>query len=94
MSIVRQYVMVAADGQADALLAALRALATAVEAIDGSEGVDLLRDIDTPARFVFVERWVSVDAHKAGAASLSKDLIGAVMAPLAAPLEGAYLAPA
>lgn len=94
MTIIRHYTMIAAEGQADTLLAALRALAAAVAGIDGSEGIDLLRDIDAPDRFVFVERWVSVEAHRAGAGALSRDLIAAVMAPLAAPLEGAYLAPA
>lgn len=94
MTVIRQYMMVAAEGKANSLLAALRTLATAVEALPGSEGVDLLRDIDRPERFVFVERWASVEAHKAGSGALSKDLIATVMAPLAAPLEGAYLAPA
>jgi quinol monooxygenase YgiN len=94
MTIIRQYTMTATDGQADTLLAALRALATAVEALPGSEGVELLRDVERAERFVFVERWASVEVHKAGAGGIPKELISAVMAPLAAPLEGAYLAPA
>jgi heme oxygenase (mycobilin-producing) len=94
VGVVRQYLMVAADGRAEELLGALRALSSAVEALPGSQGVDLLRDIDRPERFVFIERWVSMDAHKAGAGALPKALIGAVMAPLAMPLDGAYLASA
>ena len=94
MGIVRHYVMTAGEGQADTLLAALRALSPAVEAIAGSEGVELLRDADNPQRFVFIERWASVEAHKAALGTLSKDLLGAVMAPLAGPPDGSYLAPA
>lgn len=94
MAVIRQYVMVAAESRAEELLRALRSLGTAVEALSGCEGTDLLRDIDKPERFVFVEHWVSLEAHKGGAGTLSKELIDAVMAPLAAPLEGSYLAPA
>ena len=94
MPVIRQYVMVAAEGRAEELLKALRALGIAVEALSGCEGTELLRDIDKRERFVFVEHWISVEAHKGGAGGLSKELIGAVMAPLAAPLEGSYLAPA
>jgi heme oxygenase (mycobilin-producing) len=91
MTIMRQYVMIADQHQAETLLANLRSLAAAVELLDGCEGVDLLRDMDRPERFVFVERWASIAAHKNGAGALPKDLIGAVMAPLAVPLEGSYL---
>lgn len=94
MTIIRHYAMRAGDGQADALLTALHELARVVGSLEGCEGIDLLRDQDDPARFVFLERWTTADAHKAAAGKLPRELIGAVLAPLADPLEGRYLAPA
>ena len=94
MAMIRHYVMTAGNDRADELKDALFALAAAVRAIPGCEAVEVLRDADRAERFVFIERWASVDAHKQGAAALPKELMGAVMAPLAGRPEAAWLTPA
>ena len=91
MTVARHYVMTAAVGQEEALGDALRVLAAAVRPIEGCEGCELLQDVDQPARFIFIEKWASVEAHKAGGALLPKETFKPVMAALAGPPEGAYL---
>lgn len=91
MPIARHYVMQAAEGQADALGDALVALADGVNALPGCLGVDMLRDQADANRFVFIETWESVDAHKGAGAQLPKALMAPVMAALARRPDGAYL---
>lgn len=62
---------------------ALQALAAAIAAIPGCEGVELSRDTERPARFLFIERWASIEAHAAGAAVVPKATMGAIMGKLA-----------
>lgn len=91
MTVARLYRMTAAEGRADALAAALQDAARLVAAVPGSEGVEVLRDVEAPGSFVFIEKWVSVDAHKAAPGHLPKGGLDAVMAAMAGPPDGAYL---
>lgn len=91
MTIARHYVMTAAEGQDGALDTALRNLADVVRAISGCEGVEMLRDARNASRFVFIEKWESIDAHKAGAKEVPKEAFGPMMAALGASPEGSYL---
>lgn len=91
MTVARHYVMTAASGQEEVLGAALRELAAAVRLTAGCEGCELLQDTEQPARYVFIEKWASIEAHKAGGASLPKEAFKPVMAALAGPPEGTYL---
>lgn len=91
MTIARHYVMHAAEGKAAELPSAFTALVGALVGIPGFEGADLLRDVDEPARFIFIEKWSSVEAHKEGGSLLPKEAIAPLMASLAGRPEGAYL---
>lgn len=91
MTIARQYVMQAAEGQADALAAALAALADSVRGLPGSLGVELLQDRADVSRFVFIEKWESVEAHVGAGDLLPKTMMAPVMAALGAPPAGACL---
>ena len=91
MSIARLYRMTAPEGGGDALKAALEGLAAQVRPIPGCQGVELLQDVDALHCFTFIEKWDSVDAHKAGSTHLSKEALKPVMGALAGPPEGAYL---
>ena len=91
MTIARHYRMDAAEGKAAALLAALQALAAALQRADGFEGADLLRDIDRPDRFVFIEKWASVDAHKAAGPHIPEHVVAPLMEALAGEPDGSYL---
>ena len=91
MTVARHYVMQAAEGKATALLSALTQLVGALVNIPGFEGADLLRDVDEPDHFIFIEKWSSVEAHKAGGSLLPKEALVPLMASLAGRPEGAYL---
>ncbi len=93
MSFVRSYLMIAKPGDEPALAAALERLAGKVRPIEGCTGVELYQDIDKPERFTFLERWTSIDAHKAGGKLLGKEAFAPIMAALAAPPEAASIAP-
>ena len=90
MSVARIYRMTATAGQGDALAAALAGLVPPVLAQPGCLGVDTYRDLDNPDLFLFVEKWASVEAHKAGLGAMPKDVLAPVMAALAGPPEGSY----
>lgn len=53
----------AAAGQADALLAVLREGRDISRAAEGCESFELFQRADDPHKFVFLERWTSIDAH-------------------------------
>ncbi len=91
MTVARHYVMSAAPGQEAPLETALVALADVVRALDRSEGVELLRDTEQPSRFIFIEKWTSIEAHKSAGKQVPKDVFAPVMAALASPPEGSYL---
>lgn len=90
---VRFYRMTARDGEDAALRAALEALAGKVRPLEGCVGTELLEDADKPGQYVFLERWTSVDAHKAGGKLLGKESFAPIMAVLAGPPEGSSLTP-
>lgn len=91
MPVARHYVMHAREGSATALESALRELATAVRQLPGCEGVEMLRDVGNERRFIFIERWADVDAHKAAGPMLDKRLFEPMMAALEGPPEGSYM---
>ena len=93
MAFVRAYLMIARDGEVQALKAALRALATKVAPQPGCAGAELYQDADRPERFTFLERWESVDAQKSGGKAVGKEAFEPIMAALAGPPEAASLTP-
>ena len=91
MTVARQYILTSAGGRAADLEAALDALAALVRPTPGCEGVEILRDARSPERFVFVEKWASIEAHKGAAELLPKDAFAPVMATLGEKPVAAYL---
>lgn len=91
MTVARHYVMHAKAGMEDGLETALRNLIEAVRPLPGCEGVELMRDIENTARFVFIERWADVAAHKAAGPLLDKALFAPMMAAVEGRPESAYL---
>lgn len=90
MTVARHYVMHAAEGKDASLETALNALAVTVRGIAGCEGVELLRDCGNERRFVFIEKWTSIEAHKEGGKQVSKEVFAPVMGALDGPPDGAY----
>lgn len=93
MTVLRHYVMVATEGRETEMADALRELAGKVSPLDGCEGVEILRDPRQTTYFVFIERWASIDAHKACGRLLGKEALDPVLAAIAQPPEGRYLEP-
>lgn len=91
MTVARHYVMHAAPGRDATLETALRALAEKVRPLPGCEGVELMRDIGNELRFVFIEKWASIDAHKEAGKLLPKEATAALGEALDGPPEGSYL---
>ena len=83
--------MVAKEDQVDDLRAALANLAGKVKLVPGCEGVEVYQESRTPARFHFIERWSSIDAHRAAGQHVGKEASAAVSAAVAEPPQGAYL---
>jgi len=90
MTIARYYMMHAREGADASLESALRALADAVGQLPGCEGVEMLRDLGNERRFLFIEKWTDVDAHKAAGSLLDKSLFAPVMGAVDGPPDGAY----
>lgn len=91
MTIARHYIMNAAEGRDATLETALDALADAVRALPGSQGVEMLRDLGNARRFIFIEKWDSVEAYRNAGAHLPEDVMASLMAALDGPPEGLYL---
>ncbi len=90
MTVGRVYRMTAAEGQGDVLVGALAALRELVLTKPGCSGIDLLRDDADANRFLFIEKWDSVEAHQAVLGSLPPEALAGVMGALAGPPEGTY----
>ncbi|MBK5289553.1 MAG: antibiotic biosynthesis monooxygenase [Acidimicrobiia bacterium] len=63
MSVTVVVNFVAAEGRAEQLLALLREGRDASRAADGCEFFELFQREDDPLKFMFFERWTSLDAH-------------------------------
>ncbi|TZG27401.1 putative quinol monooxygenase [Sphingomonas montanisoli] len=90
MTVSRFYEMNAKPGMAAEMEASLYALADAVRKIDGCEGVEMLRDTGNEGRFLFNEKWASIEYHKGASGQLPKDVFGPLMAAMDGPPVGAY----
>ncbi len=90
MTVARHYVMHAAEGKDAMLEAALGNLADAVRSVAGCEGVEMLRDLGNERRFIFIEKWESIEAHKSGGKLIPKEIFAPMMAALDGPPDGAY----
>ena len=90
MTIARLYIVPAADGKSAEMETALVTLSKTVSAADGSEGVEVLRDMGNEHRFILIEKWASEEHHARSLAALPKDAIAPVQAAAGGPPDGAY----
>ena len=93
MTILKHYRLLASATDSPALLAALEELAAKVAVVPGAIRVDLYRDATDPNRFSMIERWESIEAHKASSAVLGKDAFKVVMGMLSGSPEMETLLP-
>jgi quinol monooxygenase YgiN len=85
VSAIKLYSLRAKSGSENDLESALRELALKIRSIAGCERVEIFRDLDQAADFVFIEHWVSLEAQKAGGRQLGKDAFRQVMLTLGSP---------
>jgi len=83
VAVARIYRMTCAPGRREELRGALEALAGVLREIEGLQSVSVLRDVEQPDDFVFVEKWASVQVQKRGGNLLPKQAFARVMAALA-----------
>jgi quinol monooxygenase YgiN len=83
VAVARIYRMSCAPGRREELCGALEALAGALREIEGLQSVSVLRDVEQPDDFVFVEKWASVQVQKSGGRLVCKQVFARVMAALA-----------
>ncbi len=83
MTVARIYTLEAFAGREQNLRDALMGLAETILGLPGCGGVELLQDAAKPHRFIFIEKWLSFESHKAAAAMLPKDAFASVMQLLA-----------
>ena len=69
---------------------ALIELSKTVEKSDGSEGVELLRDMGNEHRFIFIEKWASEEHHAKAFAALPENALDGVKAAAGGPPDAAY----
>lgn len=90
MTIARTYILHAKEGQDAVLETELRNLAAAVGAFPGSKGTELLRDAGNERRFILIEKWDSVDAHKATQEQFKALQLKPMMEALDGPPDSSY----
>ena len=90
MTIARLYIVPAADGKSAEMETALVGLSNIVEAADGCEGVEVLRDMGNEHRFILIEKWVNEEHHAKSLAAMTKDALAPVQAAAGGPPDGAY----
>jgi quinol monooxygenase YgiN len=93
MSVTRMSVFTAADGKQDQLRAFLQGIVPGILASPGCQSCQVLRNPDKPERFVVLEVWADIEAHKASVKQIPPASIAAVMPLLSGPPTGEYLQP-
>lgn len=90
MAITRINEFEAAEGESENLFAFLQSLLPYIRSSEGCISCELLRDAQQPNKFVVLERWDSVDAHKKSIERFPKEKIAAAMPLFGAPPKGTY----
>jgi len=90
MTVARLYIIPAAEGRSAEMEEALVELSKIVGRAEGSEGVELLRDMGNEHRFIFIEKWTSEEHHAKGFAALPEGALDGVQAAAGGPPDGAY----
>jgi quinol monooxygenase YgiN len=90
MTVARLYIVPAADGKSAEMESALLGVAKIVEKAEGSEGVQILRDLGNEHRFILIEKWASEEHHAKSLANLPEGTLDPVKAAAGGPPDGAY----
>ncbi len=90
MSVTRINEFQAKAEQGNSLREFLISIMPMIQSSDGCESCQLLQSQDDPTRFVIIEVWGSVEAHKASLRNIPPEKFSQVKPLLAAPPSGSY----
>lgn len=90
MTVARIYIVPAAEGKSAEMEAALIGVSKVVVKADGSEGVEVLRDLGNEHRFILIEKWASEEHHAKSLAALPEGTLDPVKAAAGGPPDGSY----
>lgn len=90
MTVARLYIVPAAEGKSAEMETALQGVAKVVAKADGSEGVQVLRDLGNEHRFILIEKWASEEHHAKSLANLPEGTLDPVKAAAGGPPDGSY----
>jgi quinol monooxygenase YgiN len=90
MTVARLYIVPAAEGKSAEMEAALIGVSKVVAKADGSEGVEVLRDLGNEHRFILIEKWTSEEHHAKSLANLPEGTLDPVKAAAGGPPDGSY----
>lgn len=80
----------AADGKNEQLFSFLQSLTDYITHSKGCISYDVLRKHDSPGAFAVIERWLSIEAHRASVDNFPKELMQQAMPLFAEAPKGSY----
>ncbi|CAM3452118.1 putative quinol monooxygenase [Shewanella violacea] len=80
----------AAEGKSEDLYDFLQSLSSYITQSKGCISYDVFRKYDSPESFAVIERWLSVEAHKASVDNFPKDQMKAAMPLFGRAPKGSY----
>lgn len=90
MSVTRINEFQAKTGKTEGLRESLNSIIPMIQSSEGCESCRLLQSQNDPRKFVIIEIWASVEAHKASAKNIPFEKVDQVLQLLAGPPAGAY----
>lgn len=90
MTITRINEFTAKDGKGDEMLAYLHSLVPYISGCDGCEFCEVMSATEDPNSFMILEKWTSIDAHKAALSGFPRDKMREGMALFGAAPKGTY----
>jgi quinol monooxygenase YgiN len=90
MTVARIYIIPTAEGKSAEMETALLGVAKIVATRDGSEGVEVLRDLGNEHRFILIEKWASEEHHANSFATMPEGALDGVKASAGGPPDAGY----
>ena len=90
MSITRVNEFSAAEGKSEELYDFLKSLVPYISSSEGCYTCEVLKSIDADNEFVVIEKWESIESHKASIEKFPKENMKAAMSLFSAPPQGRY----
>lgn len=90
MNVIRVTEFQATKDSVEALYEFLQSLIPYISSSQGCVSCEVLRKVDESDKFVVIEKWHSIDDHKASVENYPKEEMQAAMKLIAAPPSGTY----